>query len=226
MSTCPNSDLFSAFVDGEVPSPWSEKLEKHIASCSKCAERTERYKRLHLLLSNSQTEPTLDLEQSFALLMERRSAKGTQKKRPTLEWLHQSVQIPLPAIAALFLLAIILPAWFSFRAGVHSNPTQHIFSPGLASLSENNDAHLLMSSMDTGLFSTDFPLQGKSTSFLNQEKKLFTVVNYARQFSPDSKLFEDAEIVIIRLPNLARFAGDDQFLVTDDSLVPIMFFDK
>lgn len=122
MSTCPNSDLYSAYVDAEIPSPWNEKLEAHIASCSKCAERTERYTRLHQLLTESNTEPSLDLDASFSRLMARRSTTYTQKKLASLEWVHKSIRIPLPAIAALFLLAIILPSWFSFRAGVQSTP--------------------------------------------------------------------------------------------------------
>lgn len=226
MSTCPDSDLFSAYVDGEVPSPWSEKLEKHIASCSKCAERTNRYKYLHHALSLEQIEPTLDIDQSFARLMARRSAKSSSKKRFVLEWVHRSVKVPLPAIAAVLLLAIILPSWFSFRAGIRTNPSLKKASSGLASVSENTYETLLAPAMESELFNTDFPVEGKPTSFLDTENNLFTVLNYARQFSSDNTLFEDAEIVIIRLPNLARFAGDDLLVNSRDSLVPIMFFDK
>lgn len=65
MSTCPDSDLFSAYVDGEIPSPWKEKLESHISSCESCANRTNRYERLHSVLSETMHTPEIDLEDSF-----------------------------------------------------------------------------------------------------------------------------------------------------------------
>jgi anti-sigma factor RsiW len=40
---CPDRDLVSAFVDGEVPSPWRERLEEHLASCAKCAALASSY---------------------------------------------------------------------------------------------------------------------------------------------------------------------------------------
>ena len=35
MSTCPDKDLYSAYVDGELQSPWKEKIEAHLVSCKK-----------------------------------------------------------------------------------------------------------------------------------------------------------------------------------------------
>ncbi|HQL32310.1 MAG TPA: zf-HC2 domain-containing protein, partial [Treponemataceae bacterium] len=50
MSTCPDADLYSAYVDGEVPSPWKEKLEAHSAVCPDCRKRVQRYQALHSLM--------------------------------------------------------------------------------------------------------------------------------------------------------------------------------
>jgi hypothetical protein len=33
---CPDSKLLSAFYDGEVASPWKEKIEEHITECAQC----------------------------------------------------------------------------------------------------------------------------------------------------------------------------------------------
>ena len=57
---------------------------------------------------------------------------------------------------------------------------------------------------DAALISNDFPAKTRSNILLDNGKSLFTVVDYSRQFSPDSNLFDNAEIVIIRLPNLAQ----------------------
>jgi anti-sigma factor RsiW len=33
---CPDRELLSAWLDGEVPSPWRETLERHVRSCAAC----------------------------------------------------------------------------------------------------------------------------------------------------------------------------------------------
>lgn len=48
---CPEPGLISAWVDGEVPSPWKERIAAHVATCPGCAARVERYRRLSGLLS-------------------------------------------------------------------------------------------------------------------------------------------------------------------------------
>jgi len=35
---CPDRELLSAWIDGEVPSPWSEAIERHLDGCASCAE--------------------------------------------------------------------------------------------------------------------------------------------------------------------------------------------
>jgi len=47
---CPDADLLSAFVDGEVPSPWKERIEAHIRSCPSCAAKVEEYRKLDAFL--------------------------------------------------------------------------------------------------------------------------------------------------------------------------------
>ncbi|MCL2443275.1 MAG: hypothetical protein FWD13_07395 [Treponema sp.] len=47
---CPEPQLLSIYVDGELPSPWDEKLESHLNECSICREKLESFKKLHDLL--------------------------------------------------------------------------------------------------------------------------------------------------------------------------------
>ena len=49
---CPEPGLISAWVDGEVPSPWKERIAAHVATCAECAARVARYRRLSGLLSD------------------------------------------------------------------------------------------------------------------------------------------------------------------------------
>ena len=229
MSTCPDSDLFSAYVDGEVPSPWKEKLEEHIASCRECTERTNRYVRLHQLVATSCSEPALDLDASFMRLSMRRSERLTVKQGGHFSWMNGSIRLPVPAMAALFLFALLIPAYFSFRAGMQSSRQVPVFASSntdLTPLAMSRDDLRRLPVSDAALISNDFPVRSQSDNFLNSGKKLFTVVNYSSQFFPDSNMFNDAEIVIIRLPNLTLFTGDDQLRFASDTLVPVSLFEK
>ncbi|GAB1457727.1 hypothetical protein MASR2M48_30350 [Spirochaetota bacterium] len=31
---CPDRELLSAWVDGEIPSPWSDSIDRHVGACS------------------------------------------------------------------------------------------------------------------------------------------------------------------------------------------------
>ncbi|HPS44975.1 MAG TPA: zf-HC2 domain-containing protein, partial [Treponemataceae bacterium] len=116
MSTCPDSNLYSALADGEVPSPWREKLEAHIASCPACQKRVARYRKLRSLLRDG--APNLSenqLEASYLKLVAKRDAAREEARihaeadavgasRKPLKfpgWAHASISLPLPALAAL-----------------------------------------------------------------------------------------------------------------------------
>jgi hypothetical protein len=43
---CPDRQILSVYLDGELPSPWKEKMENHLASCSVCRETVETWKRI------------------------------------------------------------------------------------------------------------------------------------------------------------------------------------
>ncbi|MDR0550662.1 MAG: zf-HC2 domain-containing protein [Spirochaetaceae bacterium] len=40
---CPDKQMLSVYFDNELPSPWKEKLEAHIASCEDCRHALETY---------------------------------------------------------------------------------------------------------------------------------------------------------------------------------------
>ncbi|MEI6389190.1 MAG: zf-HC2 domain-containing protein [Spirochaetota bacterium] len=43
---CPESSLLSAWLDGEVPSPWNERIDEHVASCEACGDRVGSWRLL------------------------------------------------------------------------------------------------------------------------------------------------------------------------------------
>ena len=43
---CPDPQLLSVYYDDELPSPWKEKMESHLAQCGECRLKLESYSRL------------------------------------------------------------------------------------------------------------------------------------------------------------------------------------
>jgi hypothetical protein len=50
--TCPDSQLLSVYHDDELPSPWKEKMESHLASCESCRQHLEGYQKLSTVLAD------------------------------------------------------------------------------------------------------------------------------------------------------------------------------
>jgi len=57
---CPEPQLLSIYVDGELPSPWDEKLELHLKECPACSKKAENFKRLHELFNKDSSAKKID----------------------------------------------------------------------------------------------------------------------------------------------------------------------
>jgi anti-sigma factor RsiW len=112
---CPDRDLVSAYTDGEVPSPWRERLEEHMASCRDCAALAASYAKLSESL-RVEEEPgeaaalARGRERLDALLAE--MPVSLPQAVPRFSGLRavfgRSVSLPLPFAAAVALLVLIL----------------------------------------------------------------------------------------------------------------------
>lgn len=227
MSTCPDPDLYSALLDGEVPSPWKEKLEAHLARCPSCAARFKAYGRIMTAIRASQKTPEASaewLEASRARLESRMASSGLSfapqgagslpftggsNRR---DWTHSIVRLPLPALAAMLIAALVLPASVVLLA---SNAKQ----PAATGIAAMLPAQQLQVSQNSPVYSPDSLPQSITGKFLVSDGRLFSMVDYAKQFAPDGTLFDNAEIIIIKLPDLTHFTGsDDRILAGDESL--------
>jgi anti-sigma factor RsiW len=96
--------MISLYHDGELPSPWKEKLESHLADCSGCALRLGRLRRLSGLLGEN-----ADYSVEPARIRVWRRLRDPAV--PALIWPRplwsRSVRVPLPLLfgAAALLLA-------------------------------------------------------------------------------------------------------------------------
>jgi len=231
MSTCPDPDLYSALYDGEVPSPWKEKLEAHLAHCERCSGRFARYGMMGTALKAGFADAEQGaewLEGSFDRLSARlatasRDGAVTPFALARARWANRSVRMSLPALAAMLIAAIVLPSTLVMVASRNRAEAM----PALASISSIAPAGALQVSRNSPVYSPDPLPQSVAGQLLVSNQQLFTMVDYARQFSNDDSLFDNAQIIIIKLPDLTRFGGaDDHFLPSGDSLQFVADFAK
>jgi hypothetical protein len=115
---CPDPQMLSLYYDGELPSPWKEKLEAHLAACSLCGDRLEQFRRLSGAMSK---EP-----QAIGLSARRERVWGRLhnpagvRKIPAHVW-NRSVSVPLPLFIAAAAGLILVFSVFLARSGAASS---------------------------------------------------------------------------------------------------------
>jgi anti-sigma factor RsiW len=92
---CPDKQLLSAYCDGEVPSPWRQRIDAHLAECACCRQIAARYRALGAILREA-APPAAD---SFAYSRVREGVFASGAGRPSL-W-KKRISLPLAAAAAL-----------------------------------------------------------------------------------------------------------------------------
>jgi anti-sigma factor RsiW len=104
---CPDRQIISVYLDGELPSPWKEKLETHLEGCPACGARLNRYRGLSDALGE-ETDPSR-VEEGKERVWRRLGAGEHSGVRRTF-W-FRSVSVPMPvaaAAAAVLVFAFIL----------------------------------------------------------------------------------------------------------------------
>jgi anti-sigma factor RsiW len=110
--TCPDREVLSVYFDGELDSPWKEKLETHLETCGPCRARLEAYR-----LARETFAP--GAIPGYAASMERvwnrvapSFAKAAGPKKPTAgrRFWTASVRLPLPLAAAAGLALVLAVA--------------------------------------------------------------------------------------------------------------------
>jgi hypothetical protein len=106
---CPDHELLSAFIDGEIPSPWNKHIEMHVSSCKACADKIKEYSvmRAHLL---DDAEPEIESAME-RVRMKLANVKYRSDSRTGLRKIHiwnRKISLPIPLIAAAALIVICI----------------------------------------------------------------------------------------------------------------------
>lgn len=123
MSICPENDIHSVYLDGELNSPYKEQYLEHLQTCSSCSEKLQKLKNLQTILREDSESITLSekqLEDSYEKLSTLLKFRNVTKKSTVSPW--TTIMKAIPAMAAALIIAIVLP----IRLSNTGNTTQDI----------------------------------------------------------------------------------------------------
>ena len=146
---CPDPQLLSIYIDGELPSPWKEKLEAHLEKCSGCKEKLNKYMQLHGKLLSVTTEQKLTEEAREKVWQNLQLKKQTVKCRLYGLWHKRSIwqrtlTVPIPAAAAAIVLIFL--AVFFIRGG--SNNTNNF----AGNINSSESANIILAAEEIPVF--------------------------------------------------------------------------
>jgi hypothetical protein len=113
---CSNRQLVSVLFDGEMDSPWKEKMENHIAACGCCARQIDAYRENSLSLVPVKDDLLEEARRRVLQKMETRglfSGYGNRSVFSPRIW-NRRISLPIPAAAAaavIFMFIAIALLW-------------------------------------------------------------------------------------------------------------------
>jgi hypothetical protein len=145
--TCSLGQWLSVYHDGEMDSPYKEKMESHIASCADCQRQTEAYKKISLSFESAQDGREEEARLRVLQKLETRGIYAGFSNRVILTspiW-KRRVSIPVPAAAAAVVFMIIALAFLWV-----------IRSPGKT----GTENMMAINAAETEIFPDMFPVSG------------------------------------------------------------------
>jgi hypothetical protein len=129
---CPDKQLLSVYYDGELPSPWKEKMGTHLASCAECRTVVEVYRNLSSLLREDL--PPVLANHRVSFLQAQKARALPQAKRKSLlmrRTITRRVTVPLPFAAIAVAALIFAFASLFLRANAYRSPEAAAVAEGI-----------------------------------------------------------------------------------------------
>lgn len=136
MSICPEKDIHSVYLDGELPQEFIAEYESHVASCSKCSAIIKKMSELNKIIqedSDSISWTQSQLDDSFARLQVKISYNKFKNRENKSKKIKFAMQYFAAGIAAVMLISFIIPRGKSLSENQQTN-----FSPVARSGSSNS----------------------------------------------------------------------------------------
>ena len=190
MSICPENDIHSVYLDGELNSPYKEQYLEHLQTCSSCSEKLQKLKNLQTILREDSESITLSekqLEDSYEKLSTLLKFRNVTKKSTVSPW--TTIMKAIPAMAAALIIAVVLP----IRLSDTGNTTQD-----MSLISQANSVPKLFT--ERGVIA-DESVSKSTTPILvsNPQTEVFNIDNI---FMPNMKnRGQNLNFVVNTLPN-------------------------
>lgn len=110
MSICPENDIHSVYLDGELNSPYKEQYLEHLQNCASCTEKLNKLKLVQGILREDSKNISLSDEQlaeSYQKLSTLLKFRDVTKKSTNSPLIFLNKVIP--AMAAALIIAVVLP---------------------------------------------------------------------------------------------------------------------
>ena len=108
---CPDPQLLSIYVDGELPSPWNEKMDAHLRECSACREKFENFKKIREMFGKDASAGKIneaDIQASKEKIWRNIEAKRRFTQYPRIWRRRISISIPAAAAAAIIIAIVAI----------------------------------------------------------------------------------------------------------------------
>jgi hypothetical protein len=190
---CPDRQLLSVYFDGEMPSPWKEKMDAHIAGCPECARQLETYRSISRAAAGDEFAGKVEAvkEQVWHKLEQRTgmtadSAAWPAAVRNRAVW-RRHISVPLPAAAAAVVLFVALAFLIVLKitgpaesSGMTLASETEIDEPDIVPVSDMENVLQYLSSRDNGeIIILRLP---ESRNFVNYgEPAIVKAADYSRQ---------------------------------------------
>lgn len=195
---CPDKKTLSAFVDGEIMSPWKEKIQEHIDSCVECSETVKKYQLMHSIMAEApglQDEVVAASQNRMFDRIKERTQKNPVRKKHFWE---RRFYIPLPAMAAAAVLVMAVTFIVPF---MQINNTSPVMAP-TASFSQADFAD---DEGDAAMAENVFAEEARSRSFTSETKDIEMDLI---QEDMVAKMAELAEFEEVEKPGDEKFAQE------------------
>jgi anti-sigma factor RsiW len=152
---CPDPQLISVYLDGELPSPWKEKIESHLEHCPECSGKLARYRLLRADTAHEEIAMQAAKERVWQKLASQKPVAFRSPERAFAGGIWRSkVSIPLPAAAALIVAVIAM--FFLLRPAEQADTTPNMMLaseeilPGIIPASDMNGVLQYLGALDGG----------------------------------------------------------------------------
>jgi anti-sigma factor RsiW len=116
---CPDHQFLSVYLDGEMPSPWKEKMESHLEQCPRCRRRLESYRLISASVAGNGAEEETHADAARVREAQERVWRNLEERerfhhsgaliRRSSVW-RRRISIPFPAVAAAAAVLVIATA--------------------------------------------------------------------------------------------------------------------